>query len=128
MYHIPHCPFSPKISKKHAIIMKNDLIADSQNHAVIAHELGHELNDYLSGSELKTLNKLYKNSLKNGSPLGDYAGRNVEEYFAVGCDAMCSIYKPHKQLLNSDYGNTRYTLMAKEPKLYKFISKILVLK
>lgn len=108
-----------------AIIMKNDLIADSQSHSVIAHEMGHELNDYLSDSELEALEKLYQNSLDNGSPLGDYAGRNIEEYFAVGCDSMSSVYKPHSLLLKSDYGNTRYSLMAKDPELYKFIKQVL---
>ena len=106
------------------IILKNDLIGDKTNYSSVAHEMGHEINDYLSDSELKTLDKLYNKALKENRILLNYAGRNIEEYFAVGCDSIVSVYKPHSYLL-SYCGKTRYSLMEKDPELYKFLKSIL---
>ena len=108
-----------------AIILKKDLIADEGYISSVGHEMGHELACYLTEEEEHQLNKLYETAIKEDRLLGDYAGRNVDEYFAVGCDSYCSVYKPHRNLLSGDYKNTRYTLMAKDPELYKFIKKML---
>lgn len=108
-----------------AIILKKDLIAEEGGMSSVGHEVGHEIGEYLTEQEERELNKLYKTAIKEDRLLGDYAGRNVDEYFAVGCDSMCSVYKPHSHLLNGDYKNTRYTLMKKDPELYKFILKVL---
>ncbi len=108
-----------------AIILKNDLIADEGYISSVGHEMGHELACYLTEEQECQLNKLYETAIKEDRLLGDYAGRNVDEYFAVGCDSYCSVYKPHRNLLNGDYKNTRYTLMAKDPDLYKFIKNLL---
>ena len=120
--------FSDSVEGVHteqAIILKKDLIADEGALSSVGHEMGHELACFLTEKEERELNKLYQTAIKENRLLGDYAGRNVDEYFAVGCDSMCSIYKPHSHLLNGDYKNTRYTLMAKDPELYMFIKTLL---
>ena len=108
-----------------AIILKKDLIADEGGLSSVGHEIGHEVGEYLTEQEERELNELYQKAIQENRLLGDYAGRNVDEYFAVGCDSACSVYKPHSHLLSGDYKNTRYTLMSKDPELYKFIMKIL---
>ena len=106
------------------IITNKKTIGESSYQSVIAHEEGHQLNAMFYSQDDKKLSKLYKKALKENRIMGDYAGRNESEYFATGCEAYATTYKPHKYLL-TEWGLTKYTLMSKDPELYKFITKIL---
>lgn len=88
------------------------------------HELGHALNRMFDETDMKTIVRLYKNAIKNGKALDYYAAANYREYFAQGCDAFISTYKPHKDLLhNHPIAHTKFELLKKDPDLYKFIKK-----
>lgn len=92
----------------------------------IAHELGHTIQKMFKEEDSKTIEKLYKKAIEEGRIMDSYAQKNVFEYFAQGCDAYASYYKPHKLLLlNHPAGHTIYELMDTDPELFKFIKKIL---
>ena len=106
------------------IVISNDIIGGAYPEAVVGHELGHELNEFFDEDDNKKLTSLYKKARKDNRLLNYYAGRDEAEYFAVGCEAYCTEYKPHKYLL-TDYGLTKYTLLEKDPELYNFIKNCL---
>ena len=56
--------------------------------------------------------------------MDSYAKTNVREYFAQGCEAYISPYKPLNTFLSIDRANgTIYGLMEKDPELYEFVKK-----
>jgi len=93
---------------------------------VIGHELGHTKNWFFDfPQKIKQLD-LYNNALNGGKALNSYAEADEYEYFAEGCEATASIYKPHSLLIKDGViNNTRYKLMAKDPDLYKFVKETL---
>lgn len=92
------------------------------NTSVLGHECAHALNRLFTIKDWDKLKKLYSNALNEGNILDNYGKRNFLEYFAQGCEAYISEYKPHSVLLkNHGSTNTRYDLLIKDPELFKFI-------
>ena len=82
--------------------------------------------DEKNAAAYNRLGILYAKAQKEGRIMDYYADANSHEYFAQGCDAFASHYKPHKLLLRDNpLGHTIYELMDKDPELYKFIKKVL---
>lgn len=107
-------------------MMNKYRVSPSSHSNQTGHELGHALNRMFDDSDMKTIVRLYNNAVKNGKALDYYAAANYREYFAQGCEAFISIYKPHKDLLyNNPIAHTRFELLKKDPELYKFIKKCL---
>jgi hypothetical protein len=76
--------------------------------------------------DMKTLTRLYNKASREGRVLDYYAAANKYEYFAQGCDAMASVYKPHKDIItNNPLAHTVYELMDRDPDLFKFIKTVL---
>ena len=98
--------------------------ANHQNQ--MAHENGHSVHDMFDKADMKTLTKLYKKAIRENRTLDFYSAANKYEYFAQGCDAYASIYKPHKEIFaNSGLAHTVYELIHTDPDLFKFIKKVL---
>ena len=107
-------------------IMSANRVADKNHQNQVAHETGHSIHDMLSDENCDIIDNLYEKAQKEGRIMDYYADANSHEYFAQGCDAFASHYKPHKLLLRDDpLGHTIYELMDKDPELYKFIKKVL---
>ena len=107
-------------------IMSANRVADKNHQNQVAHETGHSIHDMLSDENCDIIDNLYEKAQKEGRIMDYYADANSHEYFAQGCDAFASYYKPHKLLLRDDpLGHTIYELMDKDPELYKFIKKVL---
>lgn len=106
-------------SIKH-IFINHKKINSYTNTSVLGHECGHALNRLFTDKDWNKLKKLYLNALNKGNILDYYGKRNYLEYFAQGCEAYISEYKPHSVLLNTAT-NTRYDLLIKDPELFKFI-------
>jgi len=98
--------------------------ANHQNQ--MAHENGHSVHDMFNKADMKTLTKLYKKAIRENRTLDFYSAANKYEYFAQGCDAYASIYKPHKEILaNNGLAHTVYELIHTDPDLFEFIKKVL---
>ena len=96
----------------------------------MAHDNGHSIHEMFNKKDMQTLTRLYKKAKREDKVLDYYAAANQYEYFAQGCDAYASKYKPHKSLMSNDknvlgLGHTVYELMDKDPDLFKFIKKML---
>ena len=101
-------------------------VSSSTHQNQMAHENGHTVHDMFDKSDMKTLTRLYKKAMRENRTLDYYAAANKYEYFAQGCDAFASVYKPHKEIFaNSGLAHTIYELMDKDPDLLKFIKKVL---
>ncbi len=101
-------------------------VSSSTHQNQMAHENGHTVHDMFDKSDMKTLTRLYKKAMRENRTLDFYAAANKYEYFAQGCDAFASVYKPHKEIFaNSGLAHTIYELMDKDPDLLKFIKKVL---
>ena len=107
--------------------MMNKYRVSPANHSnQTGHELGHALNRMFDETDMKTIVRLYNNAVKNGKALDYYAAANYREYFAQGCEAFISLYKPHKNLLYNDpIAHTKFELLKKDPELFMFIKKCL---
>jgi len=109
------------------IIFSKGFLKDETRTNTAAHELAHVIHsNCLSDEDVSKLKSLYENAKSECKFMDYYSAMNEYEYFAQGCEAYCDIYKPHDFLLQSyDYSNTsahtRFTLMQKDPELYKFI-------
>ena len=113
--------FTGLSSIERIVITKKDLTFRAGD-SVLGHECAHTLNRLFKKNDWNKLNKLYSNALHKGCILDEYGRRNVFEYFAQGCEAYISEYKPHSVLLSSySTTNTRYDLLVKDPDLFKFI-------
>ena len=107
-------------------IMSSKRLGDKYHQNQVAHETGHTLHSMFDEEDSKLIDTLFEKASKNDSTLDYYASANSHEYFAQGCDAYASHYKPHKHLLEDNpIGHTVYELMDKDPDLYKFIKKVL---
>lgn len=104
-----------------AIVMTKYTLVSFVNN--LAHELGHFLQFTYKDNKQQLIETLYKNAENNNNFMDFYAASSCSEYFAQACEAMISVYKPHSKLLLEGNGNTRYTLMVKDPKMYKFLKK-----
>ena len=97
----------------------------------MAHENGHSVHDMFDKKDLKTLTSLYKKAMRENKTLDYYAAANKYEYFAQGCDAYVSTYKPHKEILShselahNGLAHTVYELIDKDLNLFNFIKKVL---
>ena len=101
-------------------------VSASSHQNQMAHENGHTVHDMFDEKDMKTHTRLYNKAMKEGRVLDYYAAANKYEYFAQGCDAFASIYKPHKNILaNSPLAHTFYELLDRDPNLFKFIIKVL---
>ena len=101
-------------------------VSSASHQNQMAHENGHSVHDMFDKKDMKTLTNLYKKAMRENRTLDYYAAANKYEYFAQGCDAYASIYKPHKEILaNSGLAHTAYELIDKDPDLFKFIKKVL---
>ena len=101
-------------------------VSSSTHQNQMAHENGHTVHDMFDKSDMKTLTRLYKKAMRENRTLDYYAAANKYEYFAQGCDAFASVYKPHKEIFaNSGLAHTIYELIDKDPDLFKFIKKVL---
>lgn len=107
--------------------MMNPYRVQSSSHQnQMAHENGHSIHEMFNKKDMQTLSRLYKKAKREGRVLDYYAAANQYEYFAQGCDAFASVYKPHKELIaNNPLAHTIYELMDKDPDLFKFIKKAL---
>ena len=111
--------------------MMNPYRVQSSSHQnQMAHENGHSIHEMFNKKDMQTLSRLYKKAKREGRVLDYYAAANQYEYFAQGCDAFASKYKPHKLLVSNDknllgLGHTIYELMDRDPDLLKFIKKVL---
>ncbi len=107
--------------------MMNPYRVGSSNHQnQMAHENGHSVHEMFDKKDMKTLTRLYNKASREGRVLDYYAAANKYEYFAQGCDAMASVYKPHKDIItNNPLAHTVYELMDRDPDLYKFIKTVL---
>lgn len=107
-------------------LMSRSRIADSLHQNQVAHETAHSLHSMFSDECNDLIEELYQTAKKENRTLDYYADANSHEYFAQGCDAFASHYKPHKLLmLDAPLGHTIYELMDKDPALYNFIKTIL---
>ena len=108
------------------ITIKN-IFSNANHQSIAAHEIGHSIHDMFDKSDMKTLTKLYKKAISENRTLDYYAAANKYEYFAQGCDAYASNYKPHKEILSNSscLAHTVYELIDKDPDLFKFIKKVL---
>lgn len=114
------------ISARNYNMMSQYRVADSSHQNQMAHENGHTVHSMFDKKDMKTLTRLYNNAIRDGRELDYYAAANKYEYFAQGCDAFASIYKPHRDILvNSPLAHTVYELMDKDPDLFKFIKTVL---
>lgn len=112
------------ICDKYRVMMNIDRINSCQQENMLGHELGHALNKLFTNEELEIQEKLFKKAIKGNKVLDNYAKTNDLEYFAQGCEAYISPYKPLVTFLSIDRTNgTIYGLMEKDPELYKFIKK-----
>ncbi len=105
-------------------------IQSSSHQNQMAHENGHSIHDMFNKKDMQTLSRLYKKAKREGRTLDHYASANQYEYFAQGCDAFASKYKPHKSLMSNNptvlgLGHTVYELMDRDPELFKFIKKVM---
>jgi len=101
-------------------------VAPANHSNQTGHELGHALNRLFDKTDKKLLQNLYCNAINKGIVLDLYAAANCREYFAQGCEAFISVYKPHSDLLlNEESAHTRYELLKKDPELFKFIKSCL---
>ena len=107
--------------------MMNPYRVQSSSHQnQMAHENGHSIHEMFNKKDMQTLSRLYKKAKREGRVLDYYAAANRYEYFAQGCDAFASKYKPHKELIaNNPLGHTIYELLDKDPDLFKFIKTVL---
>ena len=113
--------FSGISNRETIVINKRELNYFSHN-AIMGHECAHTLNRLFKNYDWNKLYKLYSNALDKDYVLDDYGKRNVFEYFAQGCEAYISEYKPHSTLLSKHSAtNTRYELLTKDPDLFKFV-------
>lgn len=109
---------------KYSIVTPFRAAEKAQN--IIAHENGHSVQYVLTSKDDKIISKLFRNAVREGRILDYYAAANPFEYFAQGCEAFVSKYKPHKDILNNHpFAHTVYELMDKDPELFKFIKKVL---
>jgi len=111
-------------------ILNINRIGNKFEHGVIAHEFGHARNLFFNKEEHMNQIELYYSARNKKHFLDDYSESNESEYYANGCEAMASVYKPHNSLISSNpvikgYSNTRYELMAEHPNLYKFVKETL---
>ena len=107
--------------------MMNPYRVGSANHQnQMAHENGHSVHEMFDKKDMKTLTRLYNKASREGRVLDYYAAANKYEYFAQGCDAMASVYKPHKDIItNNPLAHTVFELMDRDTDLYKFIKTVL---
>ena len=111
--------------------MMNPYRVQSSSHQnQMAHENGHSIHEMFNKKDMQTLSRLYKKAKREDRVLDFYAAANQYEYFAQGCDAFASKYKPHKLLVSNDksilgLAHTVYELMDRDPDLFKFIKKVL---
>ena len=107
-------------------LMNTQRIGNRLHENSVAHEIAHTLHDMFNEEDFKTVEKLYQKAIEEGRIMDYYAETNAHEYFAQGCDAFISHYKPHKQILiNNPLAHTVYELMDKDPDLFKFIKYVL---
>lgn len=107
-------------------IMSAKRLGDKYHQNQIAHETGHTLHSMFDKEDSKLIDTLFEKATEKDITLDYYAQANSHEYFAQGCDAYTSHYKPHKYLLEDNpIGHTVYELMDKDPDLFKFIKKVL---
>ena len=107
-------------------LMSAKRVADTYHQNQVAHETGHTIHDMLDETGANIIEDLYTKAMKEDRVLDYYAAANSHEYFAQGCDAFASYYKPHKLLMGDEpLGHTIYELMDKDPELFKFIKKVL---
>ena len=107
-------------------IMSAKRLGDTYHQNQVAHETGHTLHSMFDEEDSKLIDTLFEKANEKDITLDYYAQANSHEYFAQGCDAYTSHYKPHKYLLEDNpLGHTVYELMDKDPDLYKFIKKVL---
>ena len=105
-------------------------VQSSSHQNQMAHEIGHSIHKMFNKKDMQTLSRLYKKAKREDRVLDYYAAANQYEYFAQGCDAFASKYKPHKLLVSNDknllgLGHTIYELMDRDPDLFKFIKTVL---
>ncbi len=106
-------------------IMSAKRLGDTYHQNQVAHETGHTLHSMFDEEDSKLIDTLFEKANEKDITLDYYAQANSHEYFAQGCDAYTSHYKPHKYLLEDNpIGHTVYELMDKDPDLYKFIKKV----
>lgn len=106
-------------------IMSAKRLGDTYHQNQVAHETGHTLHSMFDEEDSKLIDTLFEKANEKDITLDYYAQANSHEYFAQGCDAYTSHYKPHKYLLEDNpLGHTVYELMDKDPDLYKFIKKV----
>ena len=106
-------------------IMSAKRLGDTYHQNQVAHETGHTLHSMFDEEDSKLIDTLFEKANEKDITLDYYAQANSHEYFAQGCDAYASHYKPHKYLLEDNpLGHTVYELMDKDPDLYKFIKKV----
>ena len=111
---------------KKYIVLGNDDFQQANNYNALAHEYAHCWHYLLKGNDYAKVKELYKEALKKHKIIDSYAALDEFEYFAQGCEAMCSVYKPHSEFIN-DYNvlaHTKYELLAKDSKLYHFIENL----
>ena len=107
-------------------MMNKKRVASSIHSNQTGHELGHAVHRLFDYADDKKVEQLYKNALDKGIELDYYAAANSHEYFAQGCEAYISIYKPHKDILyNNPLAHTKFELLAQDPDLYYFVKKCL---
>jgi tetratricopeptide (TPR) repeat protein len=89
----------------------------------IAHEFAHQVHiAALSKSEVKTIRMLYEQASREGRTLDYYAAANEYEYFAQGYEAFISSRKRPSAGVTARHTNQE--LLARDPELYRFLTKI----
>lgn len=89
----------------------------------IAHEFAHQVHiAALSKREVKAVRKLYEQALQKGVALDYYAAANEYEYFAQGYEAFIASRKRPSAGVTARH--TNYELLARDPDLYQFLTKL----
>jgi tetratricopeptide (TPR) repeat protein len=89
----------------------------------IAHEFAHQVHiAALSKTEVKAIRKLYERARKEGRVLDYYSAANEYEYFAQGYEAFISLRKRPSTAVTARH--TNHELLARDPELYRFLTKL----